>query len=143
MKGMAGSLKLGKSVNDLGWGQFTHMLEYKTLWKGKSLVKVPKYFPSSKKCSKCGYINKGLTLSDRTWVCPQCGIAHDRDINAAINVREEGISLFNKSHKGTVGTTGIDLPCFAGQVNAQGDCVRPLQLQNPAIGAMLCKGNGH
>jgi len=140
MKGMARSLNLGKSVNDVGWGQFTNMLEYKSLWKGKYLVKIPKYFPSSKRCSGCGYINKGLTLSERTWVCPECGTGHDRDINAAVNVREEGIRIFKNSHKGTVGTTGTDLS-NDGQVNAQGDCVRPMHLQNSACGAMLCTGS--
>jgi len=109
MKAMAQSLNLGKSVGDVGWGQFTHMLEYKTLWKGKHLVKVSKFFPSSKRCSKCCFINKGLTLSERVWVCPECGTSHDRDINAAVNIREEGIRLFNDSLKSTVGTTVTDL----------------------------------
>jgi transposase, IS605 OrfB family, central region len=140
MKAMAQSLKLGKSVEDVGWGQFTHMLEYKSLWKGKYLIKVPKYFPSSKRCSGCGYINKRLTLSDRTWVCPSCKTAHDRDINAAVNIREEGIRLFKDVHKSTVGTTGTGLPL--GQTDAQGDCVRPVHLQNSASGVMLCTGSG-
>ena len=140
MKAMAQSLKLGKSVNDVGWGQFTHMLEYKSLWKGKHLIKVPKYFPSSKRCSKCGYINKGLTLSERAWSCPECGVIHDRDINAAVNIREEGIRLFKDVHKSTVGTTVTDL--LSEQVYARGDCVRPVHLQNSASGVMLCIGSG-
>jgi putative transposase len=126
MKGMAQSLNLGKSVNDIGWGQFTHMLEYKTLWRGKYLVKIPIYFPSSKRCSICGYIYKGLALSERTWICHECGAVHDRDINASVNIRDEGLRVFN-SHKSTVGTTGTDLPCFrTGQVYAQGDYIRPV-----------------
>jgi len=136
MKGMAQSLNLGKSVMDTGWGQFTHMLEYKTLWKGKHFIKVSKFFPSSKTCSKCGYLNKGLSLSDRTWICPGCGTSHDRDVNAAINVREEGVRIFNS----TVGTTGTGLSYR--QPDAQGDCVRPIHLQDPACGAMLCIGDG-
>jgi putative transposase len=139
MRAMAQSLNLGKSVGDVGWGMFTHMLEYKSLWKGKHLVKVPKFFPSSKKCSKCGYINKGLTLSERTWACPECDTAHDRDINAAVNIREEGIRLFKE--KSTVGTMGTGLPF--GQANAQGDCVRPVHVQDPASGVLVCIGNDH
>ena len=137
MKAMAQSLNLGKSVNDVGWGMFSHMLEYKTLWKGKYLVKVSKFFPSSKRCSKCGYINKGLTLYERTWACPECDTAHDRDINAAVNIREEGIRLFKD--KSTVGTTETGLPF--GQADAQGDCVRPVHVQDPASGILACIGN--
>ena len=139
MKAMAQSLNLGKSVGDVGWGMFTHMLEYKSLWKGKHLIKVPKFFPSSKKCSKCGYINKGLTLSDRTWPCPECRTVHDRDINAAINIREEGIRIFRDSHKSTVGTTETGLPF--GQTYAQGDCVRPVHVQDPASEVLTCIGD--
>ena len=137
MKAMAQSLNLGKSVGDVGWGQFTHMLEYKTLWKGKHLVKVPKFFPSSKKCSKCDYINKGLTLSERTWICPECGVIHDRDINAAINVREEGLRLFKD--KSTVGTTETGL--LSKQAYAQGDCVRPVHDYSLTSEAVLCIGD--
>jgi putative transposase len=138
MRAMAQSLNLGKSVNDVGWGMFTHMLEYKTLWKGKHLVKIPKFFPSSKRCSACGYINKGLTLSDRTWSCPECGTSHDRDINAAVNIREEGIRLFKD--KSTVGTTVTD-HIRKDVVYAQGDCVRPVHVQDPASGVLACIGN--
>ena len=138
MKVMVQSLNLGKSVGDVGWGQFTHMLEYKTLWKGKHLVKIPKYFPSSKKCSKCGFINTKLTLSERAWTCPECGAAHDRDINAAVNIREEGIRLFKD--KSTVGTTETDSILSDG-VYAQGDCVRPVHVQDPASGVLMCIGN--
>jgi putative transposase len=140
MKGMAQSLNLGKSVHDVGWGQFTHMLEYKSLWKGKHLVKVSKFFPSSKRCSKCGYINKGLTLSDRTWICPECGVAHDRDINAAVNIREEGIRLFKD--KGTVGTTGTDR-ILLDTIYAQGDCVRPVHDNSLASETLSFVGNDH
>jgi putative transposase len=140
MKAMAQSLNLGKSVGDIGWGQFFHMLEYKSLWKGKHLVKVSKFFPSSKKCSKCGYVNKGLTLSDRMWSCPECRTVHDRDINAAVNIRDEGIRIFKDSYKSTVGTTVTD-SVLSDRVYAQGDCVRPVHNNSLASEAVLCAGN--
>jgi len=142
MKDMSQSLKLGKSVNDVGWGMFERMLEYKVLWKGKHLVKVPREFPSSKLCHVCGHKNRGLTLSDRTWVCPSCQTFHDRDINAALNIRDEGIGLFNSSQKGTVGTTGTGLP--VGQAYTQGDCVRPMHYNDLVFksDALSCVGNG-
>lgn len=85
-----GRFSFGKSVANNGWAMFTNMLEYKLNWQGKSLIKVDKFFPSSKTCRFCGHIYKGLKLSERKWTCPHCGnrIEH-RDANAAINIREE------------------------------------------------------
>jgi len=143
MKGMAQSLNLGKSVGDVGWGQFSHMLEYKALWKGKTLIKVSKFFPSSKLCSVCGFKNKALTLSDRDWTCPRCGVAHDRDINASVNIRDEGIRVLNHSLiPSTVGTTETDL-IRKDRVYAQEDCVRPVHKPSVAFSdALPCSGNG-
>ena len=93
MKGMSQALSFGKSVSDNGWGMFTRMLEYKLAEHGKQLAKIDKWFPSSKTCSVCGYINDALKLGDRTWVCDSCGTTHDRDANAAINIRNEGLRL--------------------------------------------------
>ena len=91
MKAMSGSLHFGKSVMDNGWGMFTEFLEYKLSAQGKSLVRVDRRFASSQLCSKCGYRNEGTKdLTVRSWVCPQCGAKHDRDVNAAINIRNEG-----------------------------------------------------
>lgn len=81
----------GKSVADNGWGMFTSMLAYKLRWQGKKLVKIDKWFPSSQICNVCGYHNHDTKdLSIREWTCPSCGVYHNRDINAAINIREEG-----------------------------------------------------
>jgi putative transposase len=74
-------------------------LAYKAEEAGKHLNKIGRFFPSSKMCSVCGYKNDALTLKDREWICPDCGTSHDRDLNAAINIRNFGIN--------TVGTTGI------------------------------------
>lgn len=101
---------LGKQINDLAWSQFVSFLMYKALNEGKFVIKVNRYFPSSQLCSHCGYKNKNLTLKDREWICPQCGQVHDRDINAAINILNEGKRLLfeDKIIFSTVGTTGIN-----------------------------------
>ena len=87
MQAMARSLRLGKSVNDLGWGAFINRLQWACEKNGCTLVKADRWFASSKTCSACGHKNDGLTLSDREWTCPHCGAHHDRDRNAALNLR--------------------------------------------------------
>ena len=94
MKAMSQSLNFGKSVSDNGWGMFTAFLKYKLKEQGKKLVKVDRFFASSQICSVCGYKNKKTKdLALRQWDCPECGAHHDRDINAAINIRNEGMRL--------------------------------------------------
>ena len=91
LRGMAGSLKLGKSTNDNGFGMFRTMLEYKLTSQGKTFAKIDKWYPSSKTCSVCGLIKDDLTLADRNWTCSSCGTTHNRDHNAAINIRNVGL----------------------------------------------------
>ena len=86
-------LKLGKDISDLGYGNFLNYLSYKLDWLNKKLVKVNRYFPSSQICSSCGYRKSDLTLNQRSWICPQCGTKHNRDINASINIKKEGIRM--------------------------------------------------
>ena len=94
MKAMSQSLHFGKSVSDNGWGMFTTFLQYKLSEQGKQLVKIDKFFASSQICNNCGYKNpKTKNLSIRAWDCPKCGTHHDRDVNAAINIRKEGMRL--------------------------------------------------
>ena len=88
MKAMSQCMHFGKSVMDNGYGKFRELLEYKLTWRGKKLVRVDRFFPSSKKCCKCGSVKKELKLSDRVYFCT-CGNRIDRDLNAAINIREE------------------------------------------------------
>ena len=92
MKGMSQALNFGKSVFDNGWGMFTKMLEYKAKFAGKQIVKINKWFPSSKTCSVCGKVKKDLKLSDRIYIC-ECGFEIDRDLNASINIKNEGSKL--------------------------------------------------
>ena len=94
MQAMAQALHFGKSVCDNGWGMFTKFLQYKLEEAGKKLVKIDKFFASSQTCSCCGYKNpETKDLSVRAWDCPECGTHHDRDVNAAINIRNEGMRL--------------------------------------------------
>lgn len=94
MKGMSQALNFGKSVSDNGWGMFLSFLSYKLEEQGKSFIKVDKYFPSSQLCSVCGCKNSiTKDLSVREWICPDCGTHHNRDMNAAINIREEGLRI--------------------------------------------------
>lgn len=91
LRGLAGSLKLGKSTNDNGFGMFRTMLEYKLTSQGKTFAKIDKWYPSSKTCSVCGLVKEDLTLADRSWTCSSCGTTHNRDHNAAINIRNLGL----------------------------------------------------
>ncbi|MFA7121231.1 MAG: IS200/IS605 family element RNA-guided endonuclease TnpB [Bacilli bacterium] len=86
--GMVKNHKLAKAISDAGWGTFLGMLAYKCREAGKPLLKIGVFEPSSKTCSVCGYRKADLTLDDRTWTCPDCGTTHDRDLNAAINIKQ-------------------------------------------------------
>lgn len=90
MRDMARALNFGKSVGDNGWGMFVSQLNYKLDDKGKQLIKIDKWFPSSKTCSNCGTVKETLSLSERTYCCEDCGFVEDRDINAAINIKNQG-----------------------------------------------------
>jgi putative transposase len=79
--------KLAQSISDAGWGMFASMLEYKAEWYGKNILKIGTFEPSSKTCSRCGAINKELTLQDREWTCKGCGTLLNRDVNAACNIK--------------------------------------------------------
>lgn len=98
MQAMSQTLNFGKKVHEKGWGKFTTFLKYKLERQGKKLIKVGKLFPSSQLCSNCGYQNHDTKdLSVREWLCPECGHYHNRDVNAAINIRNEGIRLLTET----------------------------------------------
>jgi putative transposase len=83
---------LSKSIGDASWSEFVRQLEYKARWYGRTLISIDKWYPSSKRCSKCGYTAQKMPFNIRGWVCPECGAIHDRDINAARNVLTAGLA---------------------------------------------------
>src|SRR5437588_6349611 len=90
VKNMVKNHSLAKAISDVGWSEFVRQLEYKAEWYGRILVKIDKWYPSSKRCFDCGHILDSLTLDIRMWTCPECGVVHDRDINAAKNIVAAG-----------------------------------------------------
>ena len=104
VKGMVKNHKLSKHISDASWGTFVRLLEYKANWNDKEIVKISRFYPSSKTCSKCGWINQNLNLSDREWTCHN-GHRLDRDLNAAQNILKEGLNILSS---GTGDYTGGD-----------------------------------
>lgn len=95
VSGMLRNHCLAESIQEMNFGEFRRILEYKSNWYGRKIVFIDRFYPSSKTCNHCGYINKTLKLSDRQWVCPDCGEIIERDYNAALNIRDEGIRLIS------------------------------------------------
>lgn len=112
VKGMTHNHHLAKSIMDAAFGMFVRMLEYKCAWYGINLIKIDRFAPSSKTCSHCGYKYKDLKLRERSWTCPECGAEHDRDYNAAVNIKNFGLKA---------------LPSERGEVTPDGEthCGRP------------------
>ena len=93
VKGMVKNHNLAENISEMNFGEFRKMLEYKAKWYNRKLVFVDRFYPSSKTCHHCGYVNRQLKLSDREWVCPQCGEVVERDYNAALNILDEGLRI--------------------------------------------------
>lgn len=125
VKNMLKNRPLAKAISDVGWGEFVRQLEYKAAWYGRALIKVDRWFPSSKMCSACGHILESLTLDVREWICPVCGVCHKRDTNAAKNVLTEGLSVLAA---GLVATAcGGDVRLF----DPKGQGAIPVEAGNP------------
>ena len=117
VRGMQRNRRLAKAVGDAAMSELARQLEYKCAWSGRGFVRVGRFYPSSKTCSACGYVYRGLTLAERVWDCPACGMRHDRDLNAAVNIAREGRRIL----EGTAGHAGT----AADAANACGEGVRP------------------
>ena len=104
-KGMVRNHHLAKAVSDVSFGEFARLLEYKCAGRGRTLVKVDRFYPSSKTCSVCWHRLDALSLSVRSWDCPSCGVRHDRDVNAARNILAEGKRILSNT-EGTAGHAG-------------------------------------
>lgn len=101
VKNMMSDHQLAKSIADVSWSEFVRQLKYKADWYGREIIQIDKWYPSSQICSNCGYKSGRKELHVRKWTCPECGTHHERDINATINILNEGLRI------GTVGTTEI------------------------------------
>ncbi len=105
IKGMLRNHNLAQSISDVGGAGFIDKLKYKSEWYGKTLIQIGQFEPSSKICNHCGYHNCNLKLHHREWICPKCEKRHDRDVNAAVNIRD--FALDKQNLISTVGTTEI------------------------------------
>lgn len=101
VKGMIQNRRLSKSIQDASWSKFISILDYKSSWCGRSLDRIDRFYPSSKTCSNCGWIDENLTLSDRTFKCQSCRHTQDRDLNAAINIEN-----FNRDELARINASG-------------------------------------
>ena len=99
VKGMMKNHKLAKSIQESSFNDIKTRLQYKSAWNGVSFVEIGRIFPSSKTCSHCGYIKEDLKLSERSWICPCCGERIDRDVNAAINIKNEGYRILTEAQQ--------------------------------------------
>lgn len=93
VKNMIRNPKLSKAIADAGWSEFVRQLQYKGEWAGRSVVAIDQYFPSFKRCNCCGFTMQKMPLDVREWQCSECGAAHDRDINAARNIKAAGLAV--------------------------------------------------
>ena len=93
VKNMIKHPKLAKHIADASWGEFTRQLAYKANWTGRTYVEIDRFFPSSKRCSCCGFVSEAMPLDVRSWECSECGAIHDRDINAAKNILAVGLTV--------------------------------------------------
>ncbi|MEH2456062.1 RNA-guided endonuclease InsQ/TnpB family protein [Nostoc sp.] len=131
--GMVRNHKLAKSISDAGWGTFTNFLAYKLERKGGKLVEIDRWFPSSKLCSNCFYQMNEIPLDIREWTCPHCGTHHDRDGNAAINIRAEGIRIL-KAEGSAVSAVGGEVSPRLGRKSKFGHSPVSTEAQTSAAG---------
>jgi putative transposase len=102
VKGMMSNHKLAKAIATTGWGEFLRQLTYKSEWYGRTVVVIDRFFPSSKTCNNCGYIKEDLSLKDREWECESCKVHIDRDLNASLNILQQGLNMTGLGAKSVI-----------------------------------------
>ena len=105
VNGMLRNHRLARSISDAGWGEFLRLLEYKAAWYGCGFTQIGTFYPSSRLCHRCGYRKDDLTLADREWDCPECQTHHDRDVNAALNILQEGRTRLERKRRAGMART--------------------------------------
>ncbi len=113
IENMVKNHKLAQAIQSSGWGMFVEMCKYKAEWNGKNILQIPTFEPSTKICSTCGHTNHTLTLADREWLCANCSTLHDRDVNAAINIKNYSLKNCGGARRGK----SAELPTLAGALN--------------------------
>mgnify|MGYP006052633971 FL=1 len=121
VKGMTKNHKLAKAIQDASFGTLVSMLNYKAKWHNRQIIEIGRFYPSSKLCSSCGHKMDYMGLEVREWICPVCKTKHDRDINAAINIMNEGLRILD-TNQGTVGNT-----------ETEGTLVSSMPVENPTM----------
>lgn len=109
VKNMVKNPTLAKSISDANWGEIVRQLEYKASWRGRTVVAIDRWYPSSKRCSCCGYTLDKLDLATRQWTCPECNTTHDRDINAARNIKAAGLAVLACGETANPVSTKVDI----------------------------------
>jgi putative transposase len=120
VKNMIKNHCLAQSISDASWSTFVSMLEYKADWYGKNVLRIGTFSPSSKTCSSCGSINRELALKDREWTCGSCGTTHDRDVNAAVNIK---FFALKKILSGTDRKNQDELPTLVGVMTPEAQLI--------------------
>ena len=138
VKGMSKNHNLAESILEMSFGEFRRILEYKASWYNRRIVFVDRFYPSSKTCHNCGYVNKELKLKDRKWICPHCGEVIERDYNAALNILNEGLRIIGCS---TPEFTLEDCPTMDEPIRNDSlkSSGRLIQEVNKARSSTLCK----
>ena len=143
VKNMTKNHKLAKAIQDASFGTLVSMLKYKAKWHNRQIIEIGRFYPSSKLCNCCGYVKKDLTLNDREWTCSNCKTKHDRDFNAAINIKNEGLRILDKGTVGNTETEGTLVPSMPVENPTMDERLLDLKSSDSMKQELLYKGHLH
>ena len=143
VKNMTKNHKLAKAIQDASFGTLVSMLKYKAKWHNRQIIEIGRFYPSSKLCNCCGYVKKDLTLNDREWTCSNCKTKHDRDFNAAINIKNEGLRILDKRTVGNTETEGTLVPSMPVENPTMDERLLDLKSSDSMKQELLYKGHIH